>query len=69
MKWVCSFIPSILFPCCFESCSIGKADEEEKETFGRPTNISIARGTLSVAILVVASGGVDIWVALRFSYH
>ncbi len=34
-----------------------------------PTDISITRGTLSVAILVVVSDGVDIWVALRFSYH
>ncbi len=36
---------------------------------GVPTNISIARGTLSVATLVVVSNGVDISVALRFLYH
>ncbi len=34
-----------------------------------PTNIGIARCTLSVATLVVVSDGVHIWVALRFSYH
>ncbi len=40
-----------------------------------PTNIGIARGThthtLAVATLEVVSHGeeVDIWVALRFSYH
>ncbi len=34
-----------------------------------PTNIGIARGTLSVATLVVVSDGVDLSVALRFSYH
>ncbi len=36
--------------------------------FCSPTNIGIARGTLSVATLVVVSDGVD-WVAVRFSYH
>ena len=34
-----------------------------------PTNIGITRGTPSVTALLVVSDGVDIWVALRFSYH
>ncbi len=34
-----------------------------------PTNIGITRGTVSVAILVAVRRVVDIWVALRFSYH
>ncbi len=32
-----------------------------------PTNIGITRGTQSVAILVVVSDGVDIWVAHLYS--
>ncbi len=33
-----------------------------------PTNIGVIRGTLSVAILVVVSNGLAMWVALRFLY-
>ncbi len=43
---------------------LGADDGDVDYTREYPTNIGITRGTH-----VVVSDGVDIWVALRFSYH
>ena len=40
-----------------------------KTKLSQPILVSLGAHTLSVAALVVVSDGVDIWVALRFSYH
>ncbi len=49
----------------------GRATPMANATSGSyyPTNIGIARGTLSAVTLVVVSNGVNVWVALRYSYH
>ncbi len=46
-----------------------KKDSTSTIVTAQPILVSLGPRSLSVATLVVVSDGVDIWVALRFSYH
>ena len=46
-----------------------RREEVPRVAYVYPTSIGITRGTLSVAILVAVTDGVDILVALRSSFH